>query len=767
MNDLVKGKKKILTMNISYPKFALHKFSFAVLLSAVSLPFASQILAQMKQRREQQQQKLEARISALEYLIEEDITGEQTEEVISELHQILQTTQKLANPEFTLSLLNRIINTYDIQDWLLGRLINRVKPHQKQQATKLLMLVVRLTQSVNQGYNFEKTIILTKIANYSQRIGEQKLSLQLLTTALKTSQLIPVAEFQAKALLPIAQAYLGFQQTTQAEEILSTALQIARQIESEDPTAQSIPLEAIALTYIKLGKIDIALEIAASISYLYYRSHVISEVVRYFVKTNQLEAALKLAQKLEISEMKSARLREIALIYVDQGEQELANQVFATALTAFTTAEEDAKGIFIQSYAKAGQLDAAYLAVSQLKNSEVLALTLGIIAIEYLKFGKIEMAEEIIPQIIPLIQTVEAVEPMGSVPSILSNALETQQYKLAFDIILNANHSNFLNKAIWILQIGNAAIQAGEIEITLKFAQSLEPSNIEQRNQLLQKIALIYAQNQQIENALALVPQIDNSGSLPYQIETLVLIATANGKTESTEQLFTQAIAAARKLAPQSQVLALAIIAREYLHIGNQQLADALLAEAIQLAKTEQDAAVRESNLLKIEELLMTAKQYLAALQVMQAHPTEIQDNKLNGLALSLVETGYEQIDVVNKIYQQIKTPEIKTTGLINIAETYIHAQKIRLASEILDFAFAAAKTIPGPESRVLEFGSLPDGSPSTIIEDEQDRGSSLEKIALLKALIGYYQQALKIAQILENKITREKLIRKLAEYKR
>ncbi|MBD2356276.1 tetratricopeptide repeat protein [Tolypothrix sp. FACHB-123] len=753
-------------MSISYSHFTVPSISLALLLSTVSIPFSSRILDRLKQRREQQQQKLLEQITILDSSLEQDTSSSQTEKFIEQLHQILHSSRKIANPEFRLTVLNTIINTYDTTDWLLGKVINRVKPQQKKSATKLLMLAVHLAQMLGHPYLVEKTIIFTKLANYWQRIGEQKSALQLLAAGLKIIEMIPGAEAQARLLVPIAQEYLNLQQTAQAEEILTKSLQIAQQINSPDEAAQSIPLEAIALTYIRLGKTEIALEIAQSISYLYYRANVISEVVRHLVNINQLPAAIELAQKIEIVEMKGQRLLEIAVIYANEKEAELASQVFNIGLAAFSPEQEPAKGNFIQSYAKAGQLDAAYVAASQLQNPEVLAVTLGILAIEYNISGKIEVVEEIVAQIISLIQTTQAVEPMGSLSSIIGNAMAAKQYKLAFDLLLSVKHPNFLDKSAWIVIVGEAAIQAGEIELTLQLAQSLEPSYVEARNLLLQKIALVYAQTQQMERALALVEQIDNSGSLPYQIETLALIATVNGKTESSDRLLTQAIANAKKLELKSQALALTIVARELLKIANQQLADELLTAAIQLATSEPDAAIRESLLLKMEELLMTAQQYLAALQVLQANPTDYQESKLTSLVYLLVENGNEQIDVVS-IYQQIKNPETRTSGLISIAESYIRQQKHRLASELLDLAFAAAKTIPGEESRVWTFGADPNGFPTSIIEDEYDRGSSLEKIALLKAQIGYYQQAVHIAQVLEDQTTRDRLLTKLAEYKK
>jgi tetratricopeptide (TPR) repeat protein len=291
----------------------------------------------------------------------------------------------------------------------------------------------------------------------------------------------------------------------------------------------------------------------------------------------------------------------------------------------------------------------------------------------------------------------------------------------------------------------------------------LDKADIDQRNRLLQKVAEGYAQKQQLERALSIVQQIDNFGNSPYKVQTLALVATAS-KTAQTDKLLNQATTEARKLEPQQRAFALASIAQAFLKIGNQLQAKKLLDETIQAVQTEKSFSVRENNLQIISDSLIAAKQYNAALQIVKAIPTTARDYKLPVLAKLVIDSGEEATEIVNILNKNTKIPENKTRGLTTIAETYLRAQKLESAKQVLDLAFVAAKTIPNPESRVLTFGNPPD---VTVVDDDGDRASSLERIALLKTKAGDYNQAAIVAQAIQDKKLREQLMQQLLCYKR
>ncbi|AFY47977.1 hypothetical protein Nos7524_2127 [Nostoc sp. PCC 7524] len=752
-------------MKNSYFKFFTSTLLLLVLFDTVGLPLLSPAIAQTSNCQQQKQQDVELQINQVISIAEQSIAESKNEQAITQFNQAIAIALAANNPTVTTNLLNRLIDNDLIEYSLLGRAIKQIEPSQKKQSIQLLTSLTRLTQSLNSGYSSIKTKTFTKIANYFRIIDEPQLALSSLTQALTASQFIKGAEFQTKALTPIAQEYLALKQTAPAEKVLAQSLQFAQKIETQNPVRRTLVLEPIAATYAQLGKTERALQLAPQISHVYYRSRMLFEVVKHLAKTNQLEAAQKLAQSLETPEFKGRSLVEIALAAGNKGQEKQAAQAFAAALQAVNTDSSAVynQALLIQTYAKGGQRDAAYTAAQPLQNIEQKAVTLGIIANEYSQAGQIQKADRIITEIIPLIQTPQALEPVGYLQNILLNSLNAKQYKLAFDLLKQTKNTDFMGRDSWFLRIADAAIKEGKIDLTLQAAQSLNQGDVEQRDRLLQKVGYAYAKNKQIERAIAITQQISNSGNSPYKIQTLALIATASGRTSQSDKLLTQATNDARKLAPQKRALGLTSVAQAFFQLENQPQGKKLLGEAIQSVFTEKDAGVRDNNLRTMAENLIAAKQYTAAFQVAQAMSTETRDYQLPDIARLIIDHGGEAIDIANTLYKTTKTPENKTRGLTTIAEAYIRARKMQSARQVLDLAFAAAKTIPNPESRVLTFGNPPD---ITVVDDDSDRGSSLERIALLRTQTGDYNQALVVAQAIQDKKIRERLMQQLICYK-
>ncbi|GAX38083.1 hypothetical protein [Nodularia sp. NIES-3585] len=743
-------------MNNYYANFSLLTLSLLLLLDPFHIAFSAPTSAQTSNC---QPQNVELQIISRISDAEQAINDGKSEQAVGSISQAIQIALTANNPRLTSNFLNQLLDSEVVQDSLLGKLMQQAEPSQKAQVNNLLTSLTRLTQSLHSGYSFVKTKSLTRIANYSQ-------SVSLLPQALAASKFIQGNEFKTKALTPIAQEYLAFKQTAPAESILNQSLQFARRIETKNPLRQIWVLEPIAITYAQLGKTESALQIVPGISQTYYRSRILFEVVKQLAKTNQLAAAQKQAQNIQTSEFKSKSLVEIAIAFSSKRQDKLAASAFNAALQVAGNDSNAnyAQAPLIQLYARRGQRDAAYAAAKQLQIPEQQAVTLGIIANEYSQAGQVQTADKIITEMIPLIQTPEGLDSVGYVQNILANAITDQQYKLAFDLWHHTKVHEFIGRENWLLRIADAAIKAGKMEVILPAAQSLDQAEIEQRHKLLQKVAYGYAQNKQIDKALAITQQISNAGSLPYRVDTLALIAGGSGKTPQTDKILTQAVNEARKLAPSQRAVGLASVAQAFFKLQNQQQGNQFIGEAIKFITTEQNSSVPEEQLLRIADSLIAAKQYSAALQIVKAMPTETQSYKLLELAKISIENGGEAIDIVKNIHQHFKTPESKSSALITVAETYIRTQKVKLAKDILDLAFVAAKTIPDPESRVLTFGSHPD---VTVIDDDSDRASSLEKIALLKAQVGDYNQAVRVAEVIQDKKLRDQVMQQLICYRR
>jgi hypothetical protein len=96
---------------------------------------------------------------------------------------------------------------------------------------------------------------------------------------------------------------------------------------------------------------------------------------------------------------------------------------------------------------------------------------------------------------------------------------------------------------------------------------------------------------------------------------------------------------------------------------------------------------------------------------------------------------------------------EEKARWLVAIARQYVQAGNTTQASQILAQALQVTLMIKGPESKTLVFGMPPD---ITVVDDDSDRGSFLEAIALEYAKAGQHTQAQQVAQRLENNAIRD-----------
>ena len=109
-------------------------------------------------------------------------------------------------------------------------------------------------------------------------------------------------------------------------------------------------------------------------------------------------------------------------------------------------------------------------------------------------------------------------------------------------------------------------------------------------------------------------------------------------------------------------------------------------------------------------------------------------------------------------IADRITSPNGKTQLLLAIARRYAELKQSQKALPILAQAFQIAQTIPGDESEFDRLGT--DGS--TVIPIETDRGSLTEAIAVQYAQLNRMTEALKVANTLKEKSTREEALQKV-----
>jgi hypothetical protein len=152
--------------------------------------------------------------------------------------------------------------------------------------------------------------------------------------------------------------------------------------------------------------------------------------------------------------------------------------------------------------------------------------------------------------------------------------------------------------------------------------------------------------------------------------------------------------------------------------------------------------------------LFIEARQPIGALQIAQGTQNpNLREGRLQAVTSILL--NQNRFDLVLPIVTQITPANRKTQLLLAIAQRYRELRQPDKALPILAQAFEVAQTIPGDESQFDRLGA--DGS--TVIDMSDDRGSLLEAIAVQYHRLRQPTQALKVANTLQDKQTREQAL--------
>jgi hypothetical protein len=282
-----------------------------------------------------------------------------------------------------------------------------------------------------------------------------------------------------------------------------------------------------------------------------------------------------------------------------------------------------------------------------------------------------------------------------------------------------------------------------------------------------------YAQKGQHKKAVQWVEQLplDNRPVLYVKLlATIALSAAQSGETEWANKLLNQALQSIDpmvvayqermdreggdlferdRIKPQS----LAAIALVYAQMGQAETTRQLLEQVSQLDVNMSDRAIAPPS-DNPYAVFMEAQQYVGAMQIAQGtKDSVIRESRLQGSATALLKQN--RFDLVLPVVEQITVASSKTQLLLAISQRYGELQQVDKALPLLAQAFEVAQTIPGEESQVMRFGT--DGL--TVVDSYDDRGSLLEAIAVQYAQFQQIDQALNVANTLQEKPTREQAI--------
>ncbi|NJL23032.1 MAG: hypothetical protein HC895_22930 [Leptolyngbyaceae cyanobacterium SM1_3_5] len=149
----------------------------------------------------------------------------------------------------------------------------------------------------------------------------------------------------------------------------------------------------------------------------------------------------------------------------------------------------------------------------------------------------------------------------------------------------------------------------------------------------------------------------------------------------------------------------------------------------------------------RIAENLIAANQYRAALQVAEVipEPSERFAKLDQAIAQALNANDFA---IVLPVLDRLSEPRFKTRWLIAIIDRHAQQGQPQRAIDLLNRAFQSARTVPGDESQTI---AVRGGENPLIVDDDQDRGSFYEAIALRFAASITTGRALELARSLQN----------------
>lgn len=694
------------------------------------------------------------------------------------LTQLFRNLRRLENSSTKAAILEEILNSEMSSQYsrLLADTIDLyIAAGQKQQAAPVLAEALQTVQTLSNNQSYAKTKSLAAIARHYAAIGQTNQALTILDQSVQTEKSIQGAEFKTQALTAIAQAYVAAGKLEQASGILAQSLRHATTVQNQNPYRQGELLAAVASTYAQAKQYNQALQVAQRITNApYHKASAISAVALEYAQQKELEKALTTAQKIEshkdMADIKAKLLAKIGSQYIQAGKLEQAAKVFAQAIQTAQIVDSPYEQSRILSdvivnYAQAGQQDAALQLLRKTASFDYFkSKTLAAIAISYAKAGQQAKASQALSQTLATIAaTSDTNEKSNARTDIISSFIEAKRFDFAAQIA-QAIEDEF-TRADTLREIALQAADAGQTDLAMQIIQSLETKFVDHRSSVLHRVALAHTKAEQYDKALQVAQMLDSR--LAYRAKTLAAIATQlhkAGQSQRASTIFTQAVQAANAAEDaNSKISALGAVALAYANTQQLKPASQTLSQALQIGQTIEEGNLQGAAFRETAEQLISAQHYDLAFQVAQGLKDGYEQSSiLQGIFVQSIEAG--QYAKAYPVINSLKTPEEKARWLVAIARQYVQVGNTTQASQILAQALQVTLTIEGPESKTLVFRAPPD---QTIVDDDSDRGSFLEAIALEYAKAGQHTQARQVAQRLENNAIRTRLNQRLACYQR
>lgn len=701
------------------------------------------------------------------------------------LELVLTALGQVQEPTLRSSVLDELFNNPEYQNSLMQRwTAQAIAETMSDLVPGVMAEATRLTETLGSGYSALRVRTLTAIASAYVAIEQPQQALTTLDRAQHASRTIQGAEVQTHALTSIAEEYLAAGATDQAIAVLHRSRSFASAVQHPDPNRRGRMLAQLAIAYAKSGQLSTAMQIADAIPTTpYYQGTAWAEITRQYAQRGDIEQAQILARRIDQAEQRAIALAEVAVGLANQGTPAQATRLFTEAVELARTTGDYALIEVMTRFADTLP-EGALVALATFDNVENRALLQARIALAYHQAGATQQANAALEQVVQTIWQSPSSGlsvPMGTVEDIINRAIAAGATSHA--VRLAQLHPGavpdsvpldmlFYDWAEMQNRVARRLVDQAEPDAAYAVVQGINPQFGDMPYRVFPQIAVAYLQQGQLESAQRLVTQVNPA----YPVSRVrVLAAMARqmqlaGDRQPAAAAFAEASQVTATI-PEVEVRleALGAIALEYGRLNDTPRASAVLRELLaQQAQAAQTNPASGYALSTVAATLINAAQYDAAMQVIAAIADESQRNmQVQDLVNLAIARG--EYDIAATAALLFTYPDAQVQQLLAIATRHLYSQQPSQALALLAQAVPIARTIPDPERRVITLVRDYDsqGNPIDIleIEDDTDRASAVEAIALLYAQLDQEALARETALLIQSRPLRQPVLQRLRCY--
>ncbi|HIK57248.1 MAG TPA: hypothetical protein IGS37_19055 [Synechococcales cyanobacterium M55_K2018_004] len=716
---------------------------------------------------QERNQLAENRVRDLLSLTQQHLERGRTAQAAATLQRALVALRQVPDVATRRTLLNTLSPGPETADDLLRLVVSRSST---QAVPPVLTEMLATVRGLGSGYRLTQVQQFTAIARHYTQIGNPAAALQALQEALEASRTVRGEDAQANALLLIIETAIDTRQNAFALPLLPSARQSIAAIPNLPADKQGLLLSRLAIAQAKLLQLDAATQTWQQVrSPAYARGMAAQALVRAYLQQQNATTALRIAETVTPDDAKARTFAEIGSWYASQGMDDPAIAQFTRALQIARPLTDDEFTLMEVGMRYAAHFPARTAAIAaSLRDPEKRATVYGQVALGYFAQQQFSQATAANQQAIAAMR--QMANDWGALEASegMERAIAAQAYELAIQLA-EAKVSNqfpaIQNELL--IKIAQQTAARHQFDLALRAVQAIPAIYPDQRVQALQAIAATYVRANQTQTALQLVEQLPATARVQrVRLQGAIAHLLWQGGNPAANQVFERALQQARAIpAPADQVRALgnlaytASISRQTAYVNQ------TLALAQQTTQTIQNPQQNAAALTSLTFSLISAGEYEKAVQLARTIRSQNERNaQLFALGDRAIAAG--SYTATLQALDAMTVPQNRARLLLNLVRQTVVMGNPQLATTLLNRAVSIARTIPDPERRVETFvrDYDPQGNPITTleIEDEFDRSSVLEAIALHYAELGQPAAALQTAGLIQDRTMRDRLIERI-----